>query len=235
VKRILKNRLKKDYRRCPIYEDENAIPYPEDMKIEMFSGETIHGYLLEQRPLPIKVTYINGSFNMTVNNYKTVKKLKEKICKLYGLGSDVVITDEEERSYNQNIIFEYLTNEIWLCIQNSRTLIKAELKKIEYEIMKGDSYQNFYAVIFSAWNRAALMNYINILISERNRNVELYVDGNIWRTDEVAINVVNARVKVLTRKRNLNGKSYLWVASKEELEIWSLKIRCGNYNRYFTV
>jgi hypothetical protein len=68
----------KDYRRCPIFEDENAIPYPEDMKIEMFSGETIHGYLLEHRPLPIKVTYINGSFNMTVNNYKTVKKLERK-------------------------------------------------------------------------------------------------------------------------------------------------------------
>jgi hypothetical protein len=168
VKRILKNRLLKDYYKCPIFENESAIPYPEDMKIEMFCGQPIQGYLLKQKPLSIKVKYVDGSFNDSINNYKTIRGIKKKICRLFGLETDIVITDDENRSYNYDIIFEYLPDEIWLCIQNSGSLIKAEIRRIEYEISKGDSYHNFNAMIFTAWNRAALNYYVNLLIGERN-------------------------------------------------------------------
>jgi hypothetical protein len=134
VRRILKNRLLKDYRRCPIFKDESAIPYPEDMKLEMFCGQPIRGYLLEQRSLSVKVRYNEGFFTMEVFNYKTVQGFKKKMCRLYGLGSDVVVTDEENRSYRNEIIFEYLPNEVWLCIQNSGLLMKVSLKKIVSKI-----------------------------------------------------------------------------------------------------
>jgi hypothetical protein len=206
VKRILKNRLLKDYYKCPKFEDESAIPYPEDMKIEMFCGQPIQGYLSDQRSLSIKVRYIDGSFNVTVNNYKTIQGIKKKMFRLFGLGSDVVITDEENRSYNHNMIFEYLPEEIWLCIQNSGSLFKAELKRFESDILKGESYHNFNAMIFSAWNHAALIRYINYLIGGENRLMELYVDGNIWDTEDVAINITRAKIKVLLRKKNPNPK-----------------------------
>jgi hypothetical protein len=162
--------------------------------------------------------------------------MKKRLCRKYGLGSDIIITDEENRSYNYDIILEYLPGEIWLCIQNHGILMKASLKKIEYEIVKGsDCYHNFYAMVCSAWNRAVLLNYINMLVGERNRNFELYIDGNLYETEETAINNVTMRIKALARKRNLKNKCYNLVASRVDLEIWSLNIRSDYYNKYLTV
>jgi hypothetical protein len=90
-------------------------------------------------------------------------------------------------------------------------------------------------MIFSAWNRAALSRYINFLVGGENRLVEIYVDGNILKDENTAVNITRVLIKALSRKRNHNGRGYFWIASKEELEIWSLNVRCGNYIRYLTV
>jgi hypothetical protein len=115
---IIKNRLLKDYHKSPIFEDEVALPYPDEMKIEMLCGNPLQGYLLEQRPLSIKVNYIGDSFKVPINNYKKVKGFKQKMCRMYGLGKDVVVTDEENRFNDQDMILEYCPEEVWLCVNN---------------------------------------------------------------------------------------------------------------------
>jgi hypothetical protein len=115
IKKIIKNRLLNDYNKSPIFEDEVALPYSDDMKVEMFCGSPMQGYLLEQRHLFIEVNYVGGSFQVPVRNYKIIKGFQKKMCMMYSLGKDVVITDEENRSYNQNIIFEYCPEEVWIC------------------------------------------------------------------------------------------------------------------------
>jgi hypothetical protein len=161
--------------------------------------------MLDHKPLEIKVNYTDGNFKISVNNYKTIGEFKKKICRLYGLGSDIIIADENNRIYNQNIIFEYCPEEVWLCISNSGMLYRAELKRFEYEVMKNDSYHNFNAMIFSAWNRLALRRYINILIGGENRLMEIYVDGNLWDDEEMTVNITRMKVKALPRKRDTNG------------------------------
>jgi hypothetical protein len=61
-------------------------------------------------------------------------------------------------------------------------------------------------------------------------------DRNIWHDEENAVNITRVKIKALLRKRDSVGKPIgFWVASKEILEIWSLNVRCNNYNRYLTV
>jgi hypothetical protein len=102
--------------------------------------------------------------------------------------------------------------------------------------VKGDSYHNFYAVFFRGWNRYALTYYLNQLIGERNRNFEIYVDGNLWTEENVAININKVRIKALTRKKNNRAFNVSWVANKDKLELWCLNIRTNNnYCKYLTV
>jgi hypothetical protein len=93
AKKIVRNRYLKEYGKSPIFEDEVALPYLDDMKIEMFSGNPIGGYLLDQKLLTVKVNYVGGSVEVPVKNYKTFKGFANKMCRMYGLGNDVIVTD----------------------------------------------------------------------------------------------------------------------------------------------
>jgi hypothetical protein len=96
--------------------------------------------------------------------------------------------------------------------------------------MKEDYYHNFNAMICSAWNYLALRRYITLLIGGENRLMEIYVDGNLWIDEESTVNVTRVKIKALTRKKDASNKFVrFWVAKKEDLEIWSLNIRCGHY------
>jgi hypothetical protein len=77
-------------------------------------------------------------------------------------------------------------------------VVKAEFRKVEYDVIKGESYHNFYAMIFSAWNRKGLLQYLNQLVGERNRNFEIYVDGNLLDVENISININKVRIKALT-------------------------------------
>jgi hypothetical protein len=154
IKKIIKNGHLKNYNTNPLFENEVASPYPDNMCIEMSCGNPIQAHLLEQRPFSIKVNYIGGK--------------------------DVIVTDDENRVYNLNIIFEYYPEEVWICVNNNCSLVKVELKRFEYEVMKDECYHNFNAMICSACNYLALKKYINLLIGWENRLMEIYVDGNLW-------------------------------------------------------
>jgi hypothetical protein len=54
-----------------------------------------------------------------------------------------------------------------------------------------------------------------MLIGERNRNFELYVDGNLYEAEEAAVNLTIMRVKALTRKRSLKGRCFNWVVREK--------------------
>jgi hypothetical protein len=206
VKKIIRNKFLKDYEQTPIFEDEVGLPYPDDMKVEMFYGNPIKGYLLEQKLLSIKVNYNEGSFKVPIRNYKTMKDFVKKMCRMYDLGRDMVVTDEEGRVYNLNIILKYCLEEVWICINNNGILIRAELKRFEYEIMKNDHYHSFDAMIFSAWNYSALKNYICLMIGGKSRLTEIYVDGNLWVEENMAANVTRMKIKALIRKENVSEK-----------------------------
>jgi hypothetical protein len=50
-----------------------ALPYPDDMKVEMFCSDQIQEYLFDQRMLSVKINYIGGSFKMPARNYQTIE------------------------------------------------------------------------------------------------------------------------------------------------------------------
>jgi hypothetical protein len=104
LKKIIREKFLKKYNKSPVFEDEMALPYPDDMKIEMFCGNKIQGYLLDQKMLSVKINYGGGSFKGSVRNYQTIEKLTKKMCEMYSLGKDVIITVEEGRVYSSKII-----------------------------------------------------------------------------------------------------------------------------------
>jgi hypothetical protein len=176
---------------------------------------------LKKKTLSIKVNYVGGSFNVPAKNYKTIAKFTKKMCRRYSLGKDVVITDEECRVYNLNIILEYCPEELWICIVNNGSIIKVELKRFEYEIFKDSYYHNFNVMICSAWNYLTLRKYINLLVGGDNRLMEIYVDGNLWSEYDLAVNVTRMKIKALLRKKDKSGRYVrFWIAKKETLEIW---------------
>jgi hypothetical protein len=112
-------------------------------------------------------------------------------------------------------------------LNNLGSLVKIEFKRFEYEVMKGDYYHNFNAMICSARNYLALRRYITLLIGGENRLMEIYVDGNLWTDKESAINVTRMKIKALIRKKDASGRFVKFcVAKKENLEfeyqMWTL-------------
>jgi hypothetical protein len=55
LKKIIRKRYRKEYNISPVFEDFVTLPYPDDKKVEMFCGERIQGYLLDQRLLTNKI------------------------------------------------------------------------------------------------------------------------------------------------------------------------------------
>jgi hypothetical protein len=179
IKKIVRERFLKEYNLCLMFEDEVALPYPDEMKVEMFCGNPIQGYLLDQKILSVEINYECGSFRVPARNYQTIEKLTRKMCAMYSLGKDVIITDEECSVYSSKIILQYCPEGFWICINHMGNLIRVELTKIEYEIIKKDYIHSFYALVCSAWNYLTLRKYINLLIGGESRLMEIYVDGNL--------------------------------------------------------
>jgi hypothetical protein len=86
-------------------------------------------------------------------------------------------------------------------------LVDAELKKIEYEIIKKEKIHSFYAVIFNAKNHLALQKYINLLVGGKSRNAEIYVHGNLWLEYNLVVNIVKMKIKRLIRKKYHSKKN----------------------------
>jgi hypothetical protein len=60
LKKIVRERFLKEYEKSAVFEDEVALPYPDEMKVEMFCGNQIQGYLLDKRILSVKINYKGG-------------------------------------------------------------------------------------------------------------------------------------------------------------------------------
>jgi hypothetical protein len=206
------------------------------MKVEMFCGNQIQGYLLDQNNLSVKINYGGVSFRIPERNYQTIEKLTKKMCEMYSLGKDVISTDEEERVYSLKIILEYCPEEFWICINHMGNLVKVELKRIKYEIIKKEYVHGFSALICNAWNYLALRKYICLLVGGESRLVEIYMNGNLWSEYDLAVNKAKVKTKALIRKKD-DSKKFVrfWITDKKNLEIWSLNIRCNYYNKYLTV
>jgi hypothetical protein len=143
----------------------------------------------------MEVEMFCGSFQVPVKNYKTIGDYKKKMCMMYSLG----------KVYTQDIILEYCPEELWIYANYNGSLVTVELKRFEYEIMKGEYYHNFNAMICNAWNYLALRRYIALLIGEENRLMEIYEDDNLWIEEDLEVNVTRVKIEGLIRKRdNLN-------------------------------
>jgi hypothetical protein len=64
-------------------------------------------------------------------------------------------------------------------LNDAGSLFEVELSKIEYEIILNGSVHNFMVVICNAWNHGSVEFYINCLVGEEQKKVEIYLDGQI--------------------------------------------------------
>jgi hypothetical protein len=92
VKKIIENRFMKEYKMRLIFKDLSSTMYCNDMKLEMFCGETLRGYVMENKFIFKKINYKNGAVDMAIENQSTIGDLKKKLCKCYCLGLDIIIT-----------------------------------------------------------------------------------------------------------------------------------------------
>jgi hypothetical protein len=116
LKEIIRRRYLKEYNMNPVFDDNMALPYLDEMKIEMFCCDQIHCYLLEKKMRTMKINYIGGSFKVPIHNYQTVDELTKKVCEIYSLGKDIILTDAERRIYSLRVILEYCQEEFWIGI-----------------------------------------------------------------------------------------------------------------------
>jgi hypothetical protein len=141
------------------------------MKLEMFCGETLRGYVMNKEFIFKKINYRNGSIEMAIKNCRTIGQWKKKVCKCYGLGMDIIIVDSERRVLDENLILQKHPEELWICLNDSGSLTEIELSKIEYEIILNGSVHNFMAVMCNAWNHRSVEFYINCLTGGEQKKV----------------------------------------------------------------
>jgi hypothetical protein len=180
LKKIIAKKFTIEYNLYPIFEELYMTMYKNDMKIEMFCGEIIKGYLLEIKELCVAVLYKGGQIELKMQNYENIAKLKKKICRMYGLGLDVAIIDQEGRMLDRDLILEkYFPNPLILCLEKSNKLINLEMNRIQCDIIIDGSIHNFHIVVCNAWNRSSVVAYINCLIGGMRKKMGLYIDGII--------------------------------------------------------
>jgi hypothetical protein len=55
-----------------IIEDLSSTMYSNEMKLEMFCGKTLRGYMMEKKYIFKKVNYKNGAVEISIGNYQTI-------------------------------------------------------------------------------------------------------------------------------------------------------------------
>jgi hypothetical protein len=85
-----------EYKMYPIFDDLDNSIYCNDMKLVLFCGETIKGYIMEREYITKRVLYKNRKVDMVIENCRTIGDLKKRLCKGYCLDRDIIITDAEK-------------------------------------------------------------------------------------------------------------------------------------------
>jgi hypothetical protein len=135
VKKIIEIRFMKEYGICPIFNKLSDKMYCRTMKLETFEGETLKGYVLERRFILKKVNNGNGSLDVSIEDCRSIRQLKKKICKSYDLGKDLIIVDAERRVLDKDLILQMYLEELWICLNDQGSLINISRPKIEYDII----------------------------------------------------------------------------------------------------
>jgi hypothetical protein len=115
------------------------------------------------------------------------------------------------------------------------SLVDVSRTKIEYEIILNGSVHNFKAVMFNAWNHRSLEYYINCLTGGEQKKVEIYLDGQIWTEQLCAMWKTRARITGMIGKNIKWSTPKCWIASKEEMEIRNVNVKCGSFSQYLTI
>jgi hypothetical protein len=97
VEKIIEVRFMKEYGMCSVFNNFSDPMYCRDMKLEIFEGETLKGYVVGKKFVIKKVNYANGYLEVSIEDCRSINQLKKKICKCYGLEKDIVITDAEKK------------------------------------------------------------------------------------------------------------------------------------------
>jgi hypothetical protein len=73
------------------------------------------------------------------------------------------------------------------------------------------------------------------LIGGKQRKIEIYLDGQIWTEKLCAMWKTRARITGMIGKSVKASTSKCWIASKEEMEIRNVCVKCGSFSKYLTI
>jgi hypothetical protein len=152
VEKIIEARFMKEYVVYPILDGFNDTMYCRDMKIEMFCGKVLKGYVMERKFIFKRVNYSNGFLDVSIESCIRIGQLKKKICKCYLLEEDLIIVDSEKRILDENLILQRHLEDMGICSNDGGNLIDVQRTKIENEIILNGSVHNFMVVLCNAWN-----------------------------------------------------------------------------------
>jgi hypothetical protein len=152
----------------------------DDLKIEMLNDNEVMGYLMEKKIVFKRNNYGNGVLEVSMKNYQSFGKLKKKFCKRYCLGIDIVITDEEKRIIDINLLIQEYDDELRIDLNNFGDLIEVKLIRTNDVIDFVGKMFEFGTNICNAWNRTFVAYYINLLIGGIQRKVEISINGVLW-------------------------------------------------------
>jgi hypothetical protein len=65
--------------------------------------------------------------------------------------------------------------------------------------------------------------------------VEIYLDGRIWTVKLCAMWKTRARITGMIEKSFKTSAPKCWIASKEEMDIRNINVKCGSFSKYLTI
>jgi hypothetical protein len=125
----------------------------DDLRMEMFPGEEMRGYILNVRKMSVRIDFENGMIDINLNNYFTVGKLKKKLCRKYYLGLDIILTANEKRITSSDLLIQFYEEDFWIHVNVFRELTMVGLRRIKYHINFQEEIFEVEAMVCNAWNR----------------------------------------------------------------------------------
>jgi hypothetical protein len=77
--------------------------------------------------------------------------------------------------------------------------------------------------------------YINCLIGGEQREIEIYLDGQIWTERICAMWKTRVRITGMVGRCVKACIPKCWISNKEEMEIRTICVKCGSYSKYLSV
>jgi hypothetical protein len=162
------------------------------------------------------------------------KEFNKKIRRIYGLAKDVIITDGNGLEYQEEEnAFQY-RKELWLSRKRSnKTAKNGEFFNFKVIVVKGEVSISYEAIIYSLWNKEAMISYINQLTGVKDKMCNIEINEIYWNNN-LSIGSLKPKMIKITVTQDKFVRKDMNIIDDNALNIQTINVKYNGMIRSYT-